>query len=222
MNVAEIGLTPQTASSVASAKLAENFDTFLNLLTAQLQNQDPLSPMESSEFVSQLVQFSEVEQAISANKSLETLIDLQTTNQATSALGYIGNFVETAGKFAPLKDDKAEFTYALEEGAASTRLVVQDEIGNVVFSTSGETTTGKHNFSWNGIDSAGNTAPEGTYQLSATANDNDGALVTLATTAFGRVTGIDSDASGTLLTLGSVKVPIGNVLSIKEQNTPTS
>ncbi len=222
MDISQVGLNPQTASSVASSKLAENFDTFLNLLTAQLQNQDPLSPMESNEFVSQLVQFSQVEQAISSNKSLETLIDLQTTNQATSALGYIGSVVEAVGKFAPLKDDLAEFTYTLKEGVESTRLIVQDEIGNVVFSTSGDTTTGKHNFAWNGIDSTGNRAPDGTYQLTATATGKDGAPIALATTAFGRVTGIESDAAGTLLTLGTVKIPVGNVLSIKEQETPAS
>ena len=101
MEISQLGANPAAAASeVAGAKLAENFDTFLQLLTTQLQHQDPLSPMESNEFVAQLVQFSEVEQAIASNKSLEKLIDLQNTNQATAAIGYIGQTVEAAGSGA--------------------------------------------------------------------------------------------------------------------------
>lgn len=222
MDVSQVGLNPNVASSVASAKLTENFDTFLQLLTTQLQNQDPLSPMESNEFVAQLVQFSEVEQAIASNKSLETLIDLQTTNQATAALNYIGSKVEAAGSFAPLQDRKAEFTYTLDESADATLLVVRDEIGNVVFSTAGETTTGKHSFTWNGVDANGGDAPEGSYQLTVTARDADNALIDVDTTALGRVTGVESGIAGVLLTLGDVKVPVGGVLSIQEQETPAS
>ena len=221
MDVTQVGLAPQTSSGVASAKLAENFDTFLQLLTAQLQNQDPLSPMESNEFVSQLVQFSAVEQAISTNQSLETLIDLQNTNQATAALNYIGSVVEAAGAFGSLENEKAEFSYTLDEGAQSTLLVVQDEIGNVVYSTTGNNTTGKHNFVWNGADANGNQLPDGAYQISANARDADGVATSLATTAYGRVTGVESSAVGTLLTFGSVKIPVGSVLSIREPDATT-
>jgi len=221
MDVTQVGLAPEASSAVASAKLAENFDTFLQLLTAQLQNQDPLSPMESNEFVSQLVQFSEVEQAISTNQSLETLIDLQTTNQATAALNYIGSVVEATGAFGSLDKGKAEFSYTLDEGAQSTLLVVQDEIGNVVYSTTGDNRTGKHNFVWDGTDANGNQLPDGTYQLSAEARDPEGALTSLATTAYGRVTGVESSAVGTLLTFGNVKIPVGSVLTIREPDAPT-
>lgn len=222
MEISQVGHDPNAASSVASAKLTENFDTFLRLLTTQLQNQDPLSPMESNEFVNQLVQFSEVEQAIASNKSLETLIDLQTTNQATAALSYIGSKVEASGSRAPLQDSKAEFTYTLGESADATLLIVRDEIGKVVYSTPGEKTTGKHGFVWDGKDASGTQMPDGNYRLTVTARDADGALLDVDTTALGRVTGVESGVEGVLLTLGGVKIPVGSVLSIQEQEKPAS
>src|SRR5580693_2380500 len=82
--------TPTTGSSAASAQkqLSSNFDTFLTLLTTQLQNQDPLSPMDSSQFTQQLVEFSQVEQQINSNQNLESLISLTKSNAATDAVSY--------------------------------------------------------------------------------------------------------------------------------------
>jgi len=78
----------QTAQQ--SVSLAEDFTQFLTLLTTQLQNQDPLSPLDSNEFTNQLVQFSQVEQGINTNSKLDDLLSLQLNGAATSALGYVG------------------------------------------------------------------------------------------------------------------------------------
>ena len=84
-----------TATSAAktqaqSVKLAEDFTQFLTLLTTQLQNQDPLNPMDSTEFTNQLVQFSQVEQSINTNQKLDDLLALQLGGLSTVALGYVG------------------------------------------------------------------------------------------------------------------------------------
>src|SRR6185503_2408522 len=79
-----------SSSSAAMAGFAQNFDSFLTLLTAQLKNQDPLAPMDSTQFTTQLVQFTGVEQAIHQNKSLETLIALQKDAGVGAAVGYLG------------------------------------------------------------------------------------------------------------------------------------
>ncbi|HZZ11369.1 MAG TPA: flagellar hook capping FlgD N-terminal domain-containing protein, partial [Paraburkholderia sp.] len=79
--------------STASQQLAGNFDTFLTLLTTQLQNQDPLSPMDSTQFTQQLVAFSGVEQQINTNNNLQSLIALNQSQQAASAVSYIGHSV---------------------------------------------------------------------------------------------------------------------------------
>ena len=70
--------------------MSSNFDTFLTLLTTQLQNQDPLSPMDSNQFTQQLVQFSQVEQQINSNKNLESLISLTKNQTSVDAVSYLG------------------------------------------------------------------------------------------------------------------------------------
>lgn len=208
------GNTPKPTG--ASAKLAESFDNFLKLLTTQLRYQDPLDPLSSTEFVTQLVQFTEVEQSISTNKNLEKLLALQTANQATGALGFIGRTVEAESDTGPLAGGKAEFTYSLDALAAKTTLVVFNSKGQVVFSTPGQTTTGKHQFSWDGLDRDGNQLPDGVYRLVVAARDKDDASVTSTTGVVARVTGVETTADGVLLSLGGASVPIDKVRSVIE------
>src|SRR5260221_4755429 len=97
------GATPPTAAQ-SKTTLASNFDTFLTLLTTQLKNQDPLSPMDSSQFTQQLVQFSQVEQSINANQNLESLISLTKARARTDAVGYLGKTVTVTDGNARLKN----------------------------------------------------------------------------------------------------------------------
>ena len=220
MDVAATGLpTAGSTSDAASKKLTENFDTFLQLLTTQLKNQDPLNPLDSKDFISQLVQFSEVEQSIQTNQSLGKLLDFQNTNQATAALGYIGNKVEVKGDTAPLENGTAEFSYTLPSNAASTLVVIRDANGQVVHSASGEVTAGKHSFVWDGTTNGGGTAPPGSYKITIAAQDADGAPITATTTVTGTVTGLESDDTGVQLSLGNSSVPIGSVLSVKGKSS---
>ena len=94
--------------AVASGSLADNFDNFLILLTTQLQNQDPLSPMESTEFTNQLVQFASVEQQIKQNQSLEDLLAIERSNQAVSAVGFLGANVEAFGNSMMLENGSVD------------------------------------------------------------------------------------------------------------------
>lgn len=217
MEVASTGQT-QTASAadLASVKLTENFDSFLTLLTTQLKYQDPTDPLKSSEFVNQLVQFSQVEQTIRGNKSLEQLIEIQSANQTTAALGYIGNQVEITGDLAPLVDGNAEFSYTLPEKASSTTVVIRDEAGKVVYSTAGEIKTGKHNFVWDGTINDGGTAEPGIYRITVAGKDAEGNLLSgITTTAFGIVTGVDSTQAGITLDLNGASAPLHSVLSVR-------
>src|SRR6266852_7931029 len=111
------GTTPLPTSSSGSASLnsttgstlAGNFQTFLTLLTTQLQNQDPLSPLDTNQFTQQLVSFSEVEQQINTNTNLQSLIAMQNTSQALSALPLVGQTINYSGATAPLANGKASF-----------------------------------------------------------------------------------------------------------------
>ena len=80
--------TSASTSASAATSLASNFDTFLTILTAQIQNQDPLAPMDSSKFTEQLVQFSGVEQQIKSNSQLETLVKATNSNAGAALSGY--------------------------------------------------------------------------------------------------------------------------------------
>ena len=215
MDVTAAGLAASSAASeVASAKLADNFDTFLTLLTTQLKNQDPLEPTKSDEFVAQLVQFSQVEQAIASNKSLEKLLDLQATNQAAAAIGYMGHTIEAVGNIAPLENGQARFGYALDEKSAGTVIVISDTAGKVVRTATGETEVGKHSFVWDGLDSNGDPVPEGSYKITVNAFDENQDKLEVATSIYGKVTGVASGEDGALLSLGGVNVPLADVLSV--------
>ena len=90
-----------------SKTLAGNFNTFLQLLTTQLKNQNPLDPLDTNQFTQQLVQFAQVEQQLKSNDQLSTLVSLQQTAQQSQALGFVGNTVTVESQSAKLTDESA-------------------------------------------------------------------------------------------------------------------
>ena len=216
MEIASVNQTTAGATAeAASDKLSENFDTFLTLLVAQLQNQDPLEPTETEQFVQQLVQFSQVEQQIDTNANLEKMLEFQTTGQTAAAINYLGSTVEAVGNLVPLQNGKAEFSYALPEQARASLIVLSNSAGEVVHSSPGETEIGKHTFVWDGLDADGNPLPEGNYTISITARDVDNELIEVPTSVFGRVTGVESTDDGALISMGAVHIPLNDILSVK-------
>jgi len=115
-----------------NATLTDNFETFLTLLTEQLANQDPLEPLDSNQFIDQLVQFSTVEQQIASNESLQALLDLQSATARLTAADYVGKEVTTSSPQTRLDEGGARWTYTLDRPAERTDLVVTDERGDVV------------------------------------------------------------------------------------------
>ncbi|MEX2008722.1 MAG: flagellar hook assembly protein FlgD [Dongiaceae bacterium] len=211
-----------TASSVAApapspfATLTERFDNFLLLLTKQLQYQDPLSPLDTNEFTSQLVQFTGVEQAIATNKKLDQIIDLQSSDQTSAAAALIGTTVQARGDGLWLADGHGEATYELSRNATVTTITILDARGKPVRVASGTTTMGKHTFAWNGKDNDGNALPSGVYRMQVTAVDGAGKTVEAVAATVGRVTGVRIRDGETLLGIGDLEVPLGDVTSIQE------
>jgi flagellar basal-body rod modification protein FlgD len=115
-----------SAADQAQAALSDNYTMFLTLLTTQLKNQDPLDPMKSSEFTTQLTQMTGVEQAIQTNKNLEALISANVFQAANTAVGLIGKQVEATNPGALLKSGSADWTVNLAADAPSTTLQVID------------------------------------------------------------------------------------------------
>jgi flagellar basal-body rod modification protein FlgD len=207
-------------AAAASSGLSQNFDAFLMLLTTQLKNQDPLSPLESTEFVTQLVQFSSVEQAIHQRQALENLVNLQLAWQATNAVGYIGKTIDATGENVFLKDSKAEIKYTLAEDAGQSTITIKDSSGKVVREISGEKAKGSHVLEWDGKDNDGVTLPDGHYMVSVAATKGQGIAVEATTTFSGVVTAIESEGGQVLLRVGNARIAIGDITSVRD--TPAS
>lgn len=203
-------------SADAEAKLEDDLNRFLNLLVTQLKNQDPLDPMDSNEFTSQLVQFASVEQQIFANSNLETLVGLQQNNQVASMVDFIDKTVEVAGTKFPLENGQAKFTYTMPPGAKSASIIIRDANGLTVYEQDADLDQGQHAFEWDGRDRNGGTAVDGSYSVLVTGLDQQNELLDISHTVFGRVTGIGIDGSETTLYMGDVEVPQTQVLSVKE------
>lgn len=199
-----------TSGSSALNQLSGNFDTFLKLLTTQLQNQDPLSPMDSNQFTQQLVEFSQVEQQIDSNTNLQTLISQGTTQSGAYATGYLGKTVTVTGGQGALSGGQAAWNYNLASAATSTTLTVLNSNNQAVFSTSGGTTAGSNSFSWNGEDNNGNQLPDGTYTLNVNAS-NSGTAVTSTITSSGTVSEVDMSSGSPQLVIGGMEVPLTSI-----------
>jgi len=206
-----------TATAVTNASgignIAGNFDEFLQLLTTQLQNQDPLSPLDTNQFTQQLVQFASVEQQINMNTSLSTLISLQQTQQATAALGFLGATVVVGGNTAQLANGQASWNYAVSSPATAT-INVSNASGQLVYSTTQAVQPGTQAFVWNGRNSAGATMPAGTYTVAITATGANGQSVPVTTSVQGEVTGVNVSANPITLTINGQAYPLSQITQV--------
>jgi flagellar basal-body rod modification protein FlgD len=202
--------TTTSSASTAQKQLSTNFDTFLQLLTTQLKNQDPTAPMDSTQFTQQLVAFSQVEQQISTNSNLETLISLAQGQSNNLAMSYLGHNVVLTDGQGVLASGAATWNYGLDNEAASTTLTVSNAAGKIVYSQTGETAAGVHAFDWDGKDTNGNQLADGLYTLAVTSTADDGTAVTTSVASKGLVSGIDMAGSTPQLVIGSTEVPLAS------------
>jgi len=185
--------TSISSSTGAFSQLTNDFDTFLTLLTTQLQNQDPLEPLDTEQFTSQLVQFAGVEQSIQTNSNLEALIGLQSNSDKQISLDFVGRVASIAGGEITLtgaNDDSLAWRYTLPANADLLSLDVVDSAGRTVTTLNGPTNAGTHNLVWDGRLANGNRAPVGNYTLRANATLNDGTEISPALETRGRVDSI--------------------------------
>jgi len=211
--------TPASDSTSSLAQLSSNLDNFLTLLTTQLQYQDPLSPMDSTQFTNQLVQFASVEQQIQSNRNLESLISLQQTNNMVGAVSYIGKKVEVTGQTTTLKDGQATFSYTLPSDASAAVLGIYDENGKQVAVGQAEKTAGRHDFVWDGKDGRGNTLPAGKYTIQVAAVDANNTQITPTYTTTGTVTSVGIDKGVATLDLDGVEVPLSNIVRVVDEGS---
>ncbi|HEY4112980.1 MAG TPA: flagellar hook assembly protein FlgD [Rhizomicrobium sp.] len=201
-------------------QLTGNFNTFLSLLTTQLQNQDPLSPMDSNQFTQQLVEFSQVEQQIDTNSNLQTLIALGQSNTLASSSSYLGKDITITTGNGALQNSSCTWRYALGADASSATVNITDSTGKVVYTAPAtDLSSGGHDFTWNGQDNGGNQLPDGVYKLSVTATTADGTPIQSAIAFQGTVDEINLTGTEPLLMIGPMAVPLSQVSAIDSSST---
>jgi flagellar basal-body rod modification protein FlgD len=216
------GTTDLTKSSTSSsslgsttgATLAGNFQTFLTLLTTQLQNQNPLDPLDTNQFTQQLVQFAGVEQQLKTNDSLSQLVTLQQTTQATQALGFVGKTALVDGTTATMTNSSATWHLNVPSDA-TVDITVANASGQTVFT--GKYTAGAGTdvpFTWSGMGNDGTQWPDGKYTISATGKDVANNNVGIAAQVQGTVSSVDLTQSPPLLTIDGASYTLSQVKSI--------
>ncbi len=210
-----------TASGVGNAantQLAGNFTEFLQLLTTQLQHQDPTSPLDPNQFTSELVQFASVEQQINTNTSLNTLVSLQQMQEASSALSFIGATVAVSGTTAQLANNQATWSYSVNQPAQAS-ISITNSSGQVVYTTTQTVQPGPQTFTWNGIDNQGNTWPSGPYTIAITATGANSQNVPVTTQVQGTVTGVNVSANPPTVTVGGQSFPLSQITQVLGRGT---
>jgi flagellar basal-body rod modification protein FlgD len=214
-NAATAGVASSTNAAIANQQLSGNLNTFLTLLTTQLQNQDPLNPMDSDQFTQQLVEYSQVEQQINTNSDLQSLISLQQGGAGSSAVGYLGKTITVTNGNAPLTNSQATWNYSLAAPSAATTLTVTNSSGQTVYTGSGSTAAGSSTFNWNGQDNNGNQLPDGVYNLAVTAVGSSGSAVTTGVSSSGVVSEVNLSGAVPVVMVGSMAVPISQITSVQ-------
>lgn len=215
-----VSSTTEASSRTSAGRigLASNFETFLQLLTTQLKNQDPLSPLDSNEFTAQLTQMSGVEQQLLTNDLLTSLLAAQQGGGLGGASNYIGKSATAAWSATELTDGQATWSYELATGAASARLEIVDGTGKVVWTGDAPARAeGVHDFEWNGKTTAGTQLPDGgVYTLKVSAQNTSGGTVDSQVLTRGRVSGVEMYDGQPYLTIGQSIVPLSAVIALDE------
>jgi flagellar basal-body rod modification protein FlgD len=210
--------TTTPTSSVASAlnnntEIASNFTTFLQLLTTQLQNQDPLSPMDTNQFTQQLVEFASVEQQMKSNDSLTTLVSLEQAAQSTQALALVGATVVVDGSATQLTNGKANWSLNVTKPATAT-VTIKDATGQTAYTSTFGVNPGTQNFTWDGHDTNGTLWPDGAYTMTATAADASGQSTAISTQIQARVDSVDLTQTPPLLSINGQTYTVNQLQKI--------
>ncbi|PZX15057.1 flagellar basal-body rod modification protein FlgD [Palleronia aestuarii] len=210
--------TPSTTAAddaaTASTKISSDFNTFLTMLTTQIQNQDPLKPMNAEEFAVQLATFSNVEQQVRGNQLLEQMVAQSGGGDLSSLSGWIGR---EARATMPAMFSGAPITLDPESPIAGSthHLVVRDRAGTEIhrqsISANGEPVT------WTGMVKGGKLAQSGVYDFSVESFEGQNLVATEPVKTYARVSEVRSSPDGaTLVFAGGVEIPATDVSAVRE------
>jgi flagellar basal-body rod modification protein FlgD len=207
-----------SANALASQQIAGNFQSFLQLLTTQLQNQNPLDPLDTNQFTQQLVEFAGVQEQLNTNDSLSTLVTLQQTTEATQALGFVGKTAIVNGNTAQVTNSSG--TWELNVPAnANVNITITNSTGQTVYSGVAPMNSGVQPFTWNGLGTDGTQMPDGQYSLTASYSNGSGSTVGIATQIAGVISGVNLSQSPPLLIINGQSYTVSQVQTISNPSS---
>jgi len=209
------GASVSTKLNSSRSRLADSEQTFLSLLTTQLKNQDPLSPLDSNQFTAQIVQMTGVEQQLMTNDLLKMLVGMS-DGGLSGSVNLIGKTVTANSDQANLTDGAANWSYDLDRNATSVKYDIVNSQGTTVWTrTDASVAGGAHTFDWDGVTAAGQQLPDGgTYTLKITATGSGGETINATNHISGVATAVQSVNGETVVSVGKLKIPVSSITGV--------
>jgi flagellar basal-body rod modification protein FlgD len=205
--------TPVAAAASDQTMIASNFTTFLQLLTTQLKNQNPMDPLDTNQFTQQLVQFAQVEQQMKSNDQLKTLIAIDQSAQNSVAMSYVGQTVVVDGSSTQLTSSGASWVFNIAKPSSAT-VTIKDSTGQTAYSGTFTMNPGQQGFTWDGKGNDGKTWPPGSYTMSATTVDASGKTSALATEIKAVVDSVDLTKTPPVLSINGQDYTIDKIKQV--------
>ncbi|MBT0670524.1 flagellar hook assembly protein FlgD [Novosphingobium profundi] len=202
-----------STTSAASTSLLADYDLFLQLLTTQMTNQDPLDPMDTSDYTQQLVQYSQVEQSIQQNGTLEDILTTLSGQQMSQASNYIGQVARFNSPVAGLADDPAHWTYYVDGTAASLTATITDASGNTVRTLDLDTDS-EGSLEWDGLQDDGTYAEAGAYTLTLNALDVNGETLDTTINSMATVSDVVTDGTDIMLGVNGIRMSASGLIAL--------
>ncbi|MCB2147960.1 MAG: flagellar hook assembly protein FlgD [Deltaproteobacteria bacterium] len=216
MSVSDVYSQASTPKTQDNSVMGKN--DFLTLLVAQLKNQDPLNPSDSTEFTAQLAQFSSLEQLQNIDATLSGFEVYQSTLNNIQSSGFIGKTVTATGSMFGVNNGNPDpIRFDLVNDADSVFIQIYDNYGGFVSDIQvGSRQAGEQQVVWDGRDSNGAAVADGPYTFTVMAMNADGSVVSSNSYTTGVVTGVDYKTGATNLLINDHEVPISSVIRIEE------
>lgn len=229
MDVSSVTSTYPTPSSDLISSRSDNMDRadFLKMLVAEMTSQDPMNPMQNSEYASQLAQFSQVQElqkmSTTLDNSYQTNLLLAQSINNTMASSFIGQIARAErDQFTLGASGSSSLCYNLAGAATSVKMEIMDSSGNVIRTITGKPeVAGDHTMTWDGLDSDGTRVAAGNYTYKVTATGVDGNSVDAMSIFQGRITGVNYSSGGAVLMVGDVELQLNQIIEISEANGST-
>jgi len=203
-----------TGSTAApNAGLLTDYNLFLKLLTTQMMHQDPLDPMDTSEYTQQLVQYSQVEQSIQQTGKLDDILSQLLSQQMAQASSYIGREARFDSPVAGLGDSPAKWTYYVDGTPASVTATVKDALGGTVATVKLQPDA-QGSYTWDGTMSDGTKAKPGAYTLSVAAVDANGATLDTTINSVGVVDDVVTDGTSIMLGVNGIRLSATGLVAL--------